>query len=586
VITFLEWLKHKSEKFAKKTYLIDDEEIVTYAENFKKIQFLMSQLNDIHPSSYIIFIGPGSIKSYQLYFAVIALQAIWIPFDYLLQKENLLLVLNQLKPSLIIYDKECFNLQEYRKDIPFKTIELTEIFNGSRQTLPSWEVIEGEKEFSSSIASSSSSQSQPLSQERELTVFDPFELATDRIISGYLTSGSTGKPKIVMHSWYATWYHANETVNRYRLNHSKALFNPRLLCHVSGAFPLTTYMHCGGSIVIPNKNSYKKMGQERIFEWAEQICRTPNITHISFFPSEMHAYASLVEVNPRLRPLTLERITTGGEEVEFADLIRISRAFATHRGYYDLLWRLYPILGNSWLFQFFKILYEFFYGRLVQITQTYGATELICNAVANLPQSGPDPRGIGYALNGLYPEIINEQGAILPWDGQTIGRLRFFGNSIASSYLDLPDSNLTQHYYQTSDLAAINPEGYITLFGRSENLISLSGIETLINPVVMERIIHKSCQQRVLVFEYNNTLHAAIELRDESRQQRIINSIRSNADLSLITTISFRNSFPLLPGGKIDRKLIENLVRTNETPTIDLNHIEEPPLLNRCRWLL
>lgn len=311
MITFIDWLKLKAEEFANNTYLIDSQETVTYAKNFEKIQLLMSRLRDIPPASHVVFIGSGSVKAYQLYFAVIASQAIWVPFDYLLQKENLLPILKQLNPSLIIYDKDSFDLREYIAESEFNNIELAEIFN-------------------------------TLGQEKDL--FEPFEPEFDRIISGYLTSGSTGKPKIVMHGWHATLDHAVETVTRYQLTSAKRLFNPRLLCHVSGAFPLTTFMHCGGSIVIPEKGSYKMTEHARTSVWAEQMFNTPDITHVSFFPSEMRTYADFIENNPHLRPSALERITTGGEEIEFSDLVHISRAFASHRGYYDLCGGYTPYL--------------------------------------------------------------------------------------------------------------------------------------------------------------------------------------------------------------------------------------------------
>ena len=548
MITFIEWLKLKAQEFDDNIYLIDPQETVTYAENFTKIQLLMSRLRAVPPASHVVFIGSGSVKAYQLYFAVIALQAVWVPFDYLLQKENLLAVLNQLKPSLIIYDKDSFDLQEYIAEPECNTIELAEIFS-------------------------------TLEQEKDL--FEPFEPESDRIISGYLTSGSTGKPKIVMHGWYATLYHAAETVTRYQLTSAKRLFNPRLLCHVSGAFPLTTFMHCGGSIVIPSKGSYKMTEFARTSVWAEEMFNTPKITHVSFFPSEMQAYAALIENNPHLRPPALERITTGGEEVEFSDLVHISRAFATHRGYYDLMWWLYPLLGNSWSFELIKSFYEFCYGQLVQITQTYGATELICNAVANSPLSGPDPRGIGSAINSLHPEIRDDRGTILPQDGKAIGRLGLFGRSIATSYLYCQETNLSKHYYQTSDLASIQPNGCITLFGRSENLITLVGVENKINPVVMERRINKNSGKKSIVFEYNNRLHAAIRLRDKSHQQAIISSIKYDDDLSLISTISFWEAYPLLLGGKIDRKSIEKAVKENEKSVIDITEWKEQSFLDR-----
>jgi acyl-CoA synthetase (AMP-forming)/AMP-acid ligase II len=294
MLTTYEWLFQKSKEFSAKIFLLDVNRQISYLENLESIQYLMTRLKNVQPGDNIVFLGAGSIESYQLYFTIIALQAVWIPIDFRLESDTLHLVLNKIKPALIIYE-EAIDLIKNMK--------------------------------------SSFTQQALLSFFDNLSVSNVSDLQANkdnRIISMYLTSGSTGTPKIVKHSWHVTLHHANATVERYGFKSYSRLFNPRQLFHVSGAFALTTMMHCGGSIVIPPTDYYKKSEQEYLNDWA-LLMQEKQVTHASFFPMEMRAYAELIDKDPLLIPKRLQRITTGGEAVEFSDLVNVSRVFAMNR---------------------------------------------------------------------------------------------------------------------------------------------------------------------------------------------------------------------------------------------------------------
>jgi acyl-coenzyme A synthetase/AMP-(fatty) acid ligase len=540
MLTTYEWLSQKSKEFSDKTYLLDANREVTYLENFETIQSLMTRLSKIGPQDQVVFLGAGSIESYQLYFAIIALQAIWIPINFHYELETIEIVLDKLNPILIIYDNEAKHLIQ-KLNSSYKAQSIAGLFNDLNESILS----------------------------------NVEETRSNRIISMYLTSGSTGLPKIVKHSWEATLQHANATVERYGFKSSSRLFNPRQLFHVSGAFALTTLMHCGGSIVIPRSDYYKTSEQEYLTDWAFLI-QQKEVTHISFFPAEMRAYAELIDNIPLLTPKSLQRITTGGEGVELSDLINIGRVFATNRMWFDFLWKLYPYIGDNNAFMLLKRFYEKIYGPMVQVTQTYGATELICNAVANTTLSGPDTRGVGSALCSIHPEIVDNDGFLLPHDGKVIGRLRFFGSSIASGYLDDDEETLSPYHYETKDLAAIDPSGRITFFGRSENLIRLPGIENAINPVLLEREICQLSNVKLsVVFKLEKQLHAAVLTDKKINQYNLIAELKSEMKLSLVSTVSIWEKFPLTEGGKTDRKSIFNAVDNSEVTVIEVGDSEQ-----------
>ncbi|MBY0545195.1 MAG: acyl--CoA ligase, partial [Gammaproteobacteria bacterium] len=272
-----EWIKQQSKKFADHLFLIDSDQKITYAENFERVQLLMANLQDIvKPGSKIVFFGNSSIESYQLYYAVIALQGVWFPIDSRLDYNEILKpILGQINPDCIIYEKTTKEII-YKLNKDYEKLKFEEIFN---------------------------------SLDAEAVILNElYDNTADRIISAYLTSGSTERPKVVGHGWYATVYHAKSTVNRYPLGVDTRLFNPRPLFGVSGAFPLITLMSCGGSIVIPNSTSYQKNHENFMVNWAK-----------------------LIAEQPKLKASSLRRITTGGEALEFSELIKIARAFVTYK---------------------------------------------------------------------------------------------------------------------------------------------------------------------------------------------------------------------------------------------------------------
>ena len=118
-------------------------------------------------------------------------------------------------------------------------------------------------------------------------------------------------------------------------------------------------------------------------------------------------------------------------------------------------------------------------------------------------------------------------------------------------------------------MATIDPKGCITLFGRKENLIYLQGLDTPINPVQYERQIKNiSGVKSVIVFNLNGKLHAAIQFQSESGKSNIINAIKGNTDINLISSLSFWNEFPLTLGGKIDRNHLIEKIKCNEISVV------------------
>jgi fatty-acyl-CoA synthase len=73
--------------------------------------------------------------------------------------------------------------------------------------------------------------------------------------------------------------------------------------------------------------------------------------------------------------------------------------------------------------------------------------------------------------------VVNEQG-VAPWDGQAVGEIEVRGPWVTGSYYNRPDAAdrfSGDGWFKTGDVAAMTPEGYITITDRAKDLIKSGG---------------------------------------------------------------------------------------------------------------
>jgi fatty-acyl-CoA synthase len=83
----------------------------------------------------------------------------------------------------------------------------------------------------------------------------------------------------------------------------------------------------------------------------------------------------------------------------------------------------------------------------------------------------------GIAPFGVEMRIVDDQGRVLPHDGNTFGRLQVRGPAIASSYYKgvSADSFKPDGFFDTGDVATIDPYGYMRITDRSKDVIKSGG---------------------------------------------------------------------------------------------------------------
>jgi malonyl-CoA/methylmalonyl-CoA synthetase len=123
-----------------------------------------------------------------------------------------------------------------------------------------------------------------------------------------------------------------------------------------------------------------------------------------------------------------------------------------------------------------------------RILERYGMTETLMNT-ANPLDGERRPGSVGPALPGITLRIVDDNGAALPAD--EIGHLQVQGPNVFASYWEMSSASAKEFtadgYFRTGDLAAVAADGYITIAGRSKDMIISGGLN--IYPRELEQAI-------------------------------------------------------------------------------------------------
>ena len=83
----------------------------------------------------------------------------------------------------------------------------------------------------------------------------------------------------------------------------------------------------------------------------------------------------------------------------------------------------------------------------------------------------------GRAVFGVEMRIVGDEGQELPWDGRTFGALQVRGPFVASGYfrLEHSEAHKTTGWFETGDVATIDPDGYMQITDRTKDVIKSGG---------------------------------------------------------------------------------------------------------------
>ena len=83
----------------------------------------------------------------------------------------------------------------------------------------------------------------------------------------------------------------------------------------------------------------------------------------------------------------------------------------------------------------------------------------------------------GTAPFGVEMKIVNDANEVLPWDGKTFGKLKVAGPAVVESYFRHDGGDVLDEtgFFDTGDVATIDPFGYMQITDRSKDVIKSGG---------------------------------------------------------------------------------------------------------------
>jgi acyl-CoA synthetase (AMP-forming)/AMP-acid ligase II len=268
--------------------------------------------------------------------------------------------------------------------------------------------------------------------------------ADERTAAGLCyTSGTTGDPKGVLYSHRSNVLHAMQCCVQGSLGPSA---RDSMLCVVpmfhANAWALAFALPMSGAkMVMPGA----KLDGASVFDLIE----AERVTLSAGVPT---VWLMLLDymTNTGQKPSTLKRVAVGGSACPRAMIVRFERDFGI----------------------------DVFHAWGMTETSPIGSTGMIKPIRGSLVGDALYDLKVkqGSAPFGVEMIITDDAGNRLPWDGQAVGRLKVRGPCIASAYYRHEQPILdAEGYFDTNDIATIDPDGTMTITDRSKDIIKSGG---------------------------------------------------------------------------------------------------------------
>ncbi|WP_312796166.1 long-chain-fatty-acid--CoA ligase [Tianweitania sp.] len=123
----------------------------------------------------------------------------------------------------------------------------------------------------------------------------------------------------------------------------------------------------------------------------------------------------------------------------------------------------------------------------VEVVHAWGMTEMsplgsLCTLKADFTELDGEAKldiqqTQGFAPFGVEMKVTDDEDKPRPWDGKTFGRLKVRGPSVAKSYYGGAGSEQFDEdgWFDTGDVAHINPDGYMQITDRAKDVIKSGG---------------------------------------------------------------------------------------------------------------
>jgi malonyl-CoA/methylmalonyl-CoA synthetase len=257
------------------------------------------------------------------------------------------------------------------------------------------------------------------------------------------SSGTTGEPKGVVHTQANLDRAVSAIAQAWRFAPDDVLANVLPLFHIHGlSFASNVSLVSGSTMVVADR-----FHPLRVLDLIERA------TVFMGVPPYYYALLKRHEFRQRARRWHRLRLVTSGSAPVRAEVLP----------------KLESILGRP-------------------VINRYGMTE--CHVLTSLPLDGPWPHGsVGIPLDGI--ELAVQSEADQPCTNGEVGRVYARGPNLFREYWNRPEATAASFdrggWFDTGDLGTLDPAGFLTLVGRSNDLIIVGGLN--VYPAIVERAL-------------------------------------------------------------------------------------------------
>ncbi|MCU1659311.1 MAG: o-succinylbenzoate--CoA ligase [Pseudonocardiales bacterium] len=265
------------------------------------------------------------------------------------------------------------------------------------------------------------------------------------LLSINYTSGTTGKPKGVMYQHRGAYLQSLAMVAHMGLSPSSVYLWTLPMFHCNGwCFPWAVTAVAATHVCLAS------VDPDEIW----RLIRAEGVTHMCGAPTVLTMIANAESAGSGVTGPPVQ-IATGGAPPSPAILRRTSE------------------LGFS-------------VTHLYGLTETYGPV-MICDWRPEWTALNTDEQARLKARQGVAnlisqrARVVDENGADVPADGDTVGQIALRGNNLMLGYLKDPEATAAaapDGWFRTGDLGVLHPDGYVELRDRSKDVI-ISGGENI-----------------------------------------------------------------------------------------------------------
>jgi fatty-acyl-CoA synthase len=509
-LTPLEFARRARKLYARREAVVDGNLRLTYAEFFDRCDrwSAMLQKLGVGQGDRVAYIAPNTHAQLESFYAVPQIGGVLVPINYRLTADDFAYLINHSGARIVCAHHDYLEAVESIRP-QLQAVEHFVALDDSR---------EGWLDYECLLSTATPDYARPEIRENDLLTIN-------------YTSGTTSRPKGVMITHRNAYLNSVGTLVHEPMNCADRYLWTLPMFHANGWTFVWTVTAAGAlHVCLP------KVDAGRVFELIEQ----EHVTMLCAAPTVLISLAN-AEDDLRRRARPGVRVITAGAPPAASTIERLEG---------ELKWK---------------------------VTQVYGLTETtpfitICEPRAEHEQLLPADRAVIKARQGVElitsgeTTVVDEAGAEVPHDGETVGEIVVRGNVVMAGYYNDPEATaqaMRDGWFHTGDAAVIHADGYIEIRDRLKDVI-ISGGEN-ISSIEVEGVLlrHPAVQEVAIVGlpheRWGEAPHAFVVSRDgaEVTGADLIEFVRAHlAHFKAPQGVTFVNELPKTATGKIQKYVL------------------------------